>query len=273
MELSAYDFSVLRGGTFMLSRGHADGNAPILLVAPVGDYPARELLARLEHEFSLRTDLDPDWAARPVQLFRWDERQVLVLEDPGGEPLEWVLGRPLDVAGFLHLAIPIAAAIGQVHGRGLIHKDVKPSNILVDRETRRVWLTGFGIASRLPRERQASEPPETIAGTLAYMAPEQTGRMNRSIDSRTDLYALGVTFYEMLTGTLPFMADDPMEWIHCHIARQPDPPTHRNAAVPAQLSAIVLKLLAKTAEDRYQTRPASSRTCGDAWTSGRPWTV
>ena len=108
-----------------------------------------------------------------------------------------------------------------------IHKDIKPANILVNGADGEVRLTGFGIASRLPRERQSPEPPEVIAGTLAYMAPEQTGRMNRSIDSRSDLYALGVTFYEMLTGSLPFTAADPMEWVHCHIARQPMPPAER----------------------------------------------
>ena len=110
---------------------------------------------------------------------------------------------------------------------GLIHKDIKPANVLVDSATGRVRLTGFGIASRLPRERQSPEPPEFIAGTLAYMAPEQTGRVNRSIDSRSDLYSLGVTFYEMLTGSLPFTASDPMEWVHCHIARQPAAPSER----------------------------------------------
>ena len=122
-----------------------------------------------------------------------------------------------------------------------------------------MWLTGFGIASRLPRERQAPEPPETIAGTLAYMAPEQTGRMNRSIDARSDLYALGVTLYEMLTGSLPFTAADPMEWVHCHIARQPVPPAERVKHVPAPVSAIIMKLLAKTAEERYQTAAGLER--------------
>ena len=116
-----------------------------------------------------------------------------------------------------------------------------------------VWLTGFGVATRAPRERQGPDPPETIAGTLAYMAPEQTGRMNRSTDSRSDLYGLGVVLYEMLTGAPPFIASDPTELIHCHIARQPAPPSERNAAIPAQLSAIVVKLLAKTPEERYQT--------------------
>src|SRR6202035_1792627 len=149
--------------------------------------------------------------------------------------------------------IPLAVALRRVHERGLIHKDIKPANILVDAANGGVWLTGVGIASRLPREHQAPAPPEVIAGTLAYMAPEQTGRMNRSVDSRSDLYALGVTFYEMLTGRLPFTAADPMEWVHCHVARRPVPPHERGAGVPRPLSAIVMKLLAKTADERYQT--------------------
>src|SRR6266403_1355705 len=118
---------------------------------------------------------------------------------------------------FLRLAMSLATALSQVHRHGLIHEDIRPANVLVD-AAGNVRLTGFGIASRLTREHQPPAPPEVIAGTLAYMAPEQTGRMNRSIDSRSDLYALGVTFYEMLTGTLPFTAADPMEWVHCHIA-------------------------------------------------------
>ena len=136
----------------------------------------------------------------------------------------------------MRLAISIAAALGKVHQRGLVHKDIKPANILVNRATGAVRLTGFGIASRLPRERQAPEPPELIAGTLAYMAPEQTGRMNRSIDARSDLYALGVTLYQMLTGALPFTASDPMEWVHCHIARKPVPPGERLGNVAGRRS-------------------------------------
>ena len=145
---------------------------------------------------------------------------MLVLEDSGREPLERLLGAPMEVGRFLRHAIGITVALGKAHQAGLVHKDVKPANILVSRADGEARLTGFGIASRLPRERQAPEPPETIAGTLAYMAPEQTGRMNRSVDARSDLYALGITLYQMLTGTLPFTAADPMEWIHCHIARK-----------------------------------------------------
>src|SRR3978361_2283627 len=143
------------------------------------------------------------------------------------------------------MAIGIATALDRFHARGLVHRDIKPANLLVNETTSEVWLTGFGLASQLPRHRQSPEPPQIIAGTLAYMAPEQTGRMNRSIDSRSDLYSLGVTFYEMLTGTLPFTASDSMEWIHCHIARQPMPPSERVGGVPGPLSAIVMKLLAK----------------------------
>jgi len=253
VELSAYAFSILREGPLTLTRGRAKGLAPIILAAPTGEYPAPGLLQRLEHEHALREELDPGWAARPLALATRNGRLTLVLEDPGGEPLDRLLDRPMDVMQFLRIAIPLAGAIGRMHARGLIHKDIKPANILVDRRSGGVWLTGFGIASRLPREHQVPAPPEVIAGTLAYMAPEQTGRMNRSVDSRSDLYALGVTFYEMLAGEPPFAAADPMEWIHCHIARQPVPPDERVAGIPEMLAAIVLKLLAKTAEDRYQT--------------------
>ena len=268
MDFSAYEFSSLQEGQFTLHRGLSDRLEPILLVACSDEYPSPASLQRLEHEHALRADLDAEWAARPVELVRREGRLTLVLEDPGGEPLERMLGRPMDVTQFLRIAVPLAAVIGRMHAQGLIHKDLKPANILVDAAGGGVRLTGFGIASRLPRERQAPGPPEGIAGTLAYMAPEQTGRMNRSVDSRSDLYACGVTLYEMLTGVLPFSAADPMEWIHCHIARQPMPPSERLNGVPASLSAIVMKLLAKSAEDRYQTAAgleADLRRCQAQW--------
>jgi serine/threonine protein kinase len=250
-EFSGYVFSPLREGDIALHRGSGSGLAPILLVA--ADESSPGCVERLDHEYALKSELDADWAARPVALTHDHGRMTLVLEDPGGTPLDRLLGRPLEFLQFLRIAIPLAGALRRVHERGLVHKDIKPANILVDAASGGVWLTGFGIASRLLREHQASAPVEVIAGTLAYMAPEQTGRMNRSVDSRSDLYALGVTFYEMLTGTLPFTAADPMEWVHCHIARRPVPPHERIVDIPAPLSAIVMKLLAKTAEERYQT--------------------
>lgn len=250
-ELFGYAFSPLREGSIALYRGSGNGLAPILLVA--AEETSLGCVERLQHEYALKSELDAEWAARPLALTLYNGRMTLVLEDPGGAPLDRLLGRPLDVSRFLRIAIPLAGALRQVHEQGLVHKDIKPASILVNEASGGVWLTGFGIASRLPREHHPLAPPEVIAGTLAYMAPEQTGRMNRSVDSRSDLYALGVTFYEMLTGQLPFTAGDPMEWVHCHIARRPVPPNERVADVPGPLAAIVMKLLAKTAEQRYQT--------------------
>src|SRR6202171_4120540 len=234
-ELLSYVFSPLREGDSAPYRGSGIGLPPILLVA--AEETSLGCVERLEHEYALKGELDADWAARPMALTHYNGGMALVLEGSGGSPAVRLLGRPLKVSHFLGIAIPLAGALGQVHERGLIHKDIKPANILVDAASGGVWLTGFGIASRLPREHQAPAPPEVIAGTLAYMAPEQTGRMNRSVDSRSDLYALGVTFYEMLTGTLPFTAVDPMEWVHCHIARQPMPPSEAVADVPGALWA------------------------------------
>jgi len=256
VELSGYEVELLRRDQeFILYRGHSKEVKvpPILLLETVSPHSALETLKKLEHEYSLRSELDTTWALRPITLSQHNERSVLVFEDPGGKPLNQVVDAPMEMKVFLPLAIAIADVVGQLHKRHIIHKDLKPSNILVAPEDGRVWLTGFGIASRLPRERRSLEPPQFISGTLAYMAPEQTGRMNRSIDSRTDLYALGVMLYELLTGSLPFIASDPMEWVHCHIARQPIPPHERSQNVPLRVSAIVMKLLAKTPEDRYQT--------------------
>jgi PAS domain S-box-containing protein len=255
VEVSKYIFEALqKDEEFILYRGRNGADAvQVLVTSPVVEYPAPESLKLLEHAYSLREELDTRWAARPIAMARHWERTVLVMEDPGGVPLSQLLGQPLDLAFWLHLAISLSSAIGHLHQRGIVHKDIKPPNVLVNSVTGQCWLRGFGIASRLPREHQSAEPPEFIAGTLAYMAPEQTGRMNRSIDSRSDLYALGVTLYEMLTGSLPFTAVDPMEWVHCHIARQPVPPGERLKELPTTVSAIILKLLAKTAEERYQT--------------------
>jgi len=295
IDLSQYVFEVLRkDDEFILYRGRSkdDGSSRVLVVSPVTEYPAPEILKWQEHAYCLREELDSTWAARPMAIARHWDRTVLVLEDPGGEPLDQLLGparnsssfaeassfakatadeskdksaasdaggQPLDLGLFLRLAIGLCRAVGQLHQSGIIHKDIKPGNVLVNSVTGQCWLRGFGIASRLPRERQSPNPPEFIAGTLAYMAPEQTGRMNRSIDSRSDLYSLGITLYEMLTGSLPFTASDPIEWVHCHIARQPVSPSERSKEVPATVSAIIMKLLAKTAEERYQTAAGVER--------------
>jgi PAS domain S-box-containing protein len=244
---------------------HRHAFIPVLSDA---EHPTLESINRLIREYELKDYLDGSWALRPVELVRERGRTMLIVEYTGGEPLDRLIGQPMETGRYLRLAVALSGALSQLHGRGLIHKDIKPGNVLVDSVTGRVRLTGFGIASRLPRERQSPEPPEFIAGTLAYMAPEQTGRVNRSIDSRCDLYSLGVTFYEMLTGSLPFAASDPMEWVHCHIARQPVTPTERVAGVPPTVSAITMKLLAKTVEERYQTAKgveSDLRRCLSDW--------
>ena len=230
--------------------------------------PAPTSLAKLEHAFALRSELDAAWAARPVDLVKFRGQPALLVEDPDGEFLSKAVCKPLTIPDFLRLAIGITSALGGLHSRGLVHKDVKPANVIVNIATGEAWLTGFSLASRLLRHRQSAETPEIIAGTLAYMAPEQTGRMNRSIDSRSDLYSLGVTFYEMLVGALPFEACDPMEWVHCHIARLPVAPNLRRGEVPEPLSACISKLLAKAPEERYQTAAgveADLRRCLSEW--------
>ncbi|RST48891.1 AAA family ATPase [Variovorax sp. MHTC-1] len=243
-----------RDGEFALFRRAAERDADtVLVVETASKQPMPRSVERLKHEYGLRDSLDPDWAARPLAITLAHGRSLLVLTDPGGEPLSGLLGRPWDTGSFLRAAIGMAVTLGRVHAQGLIHKDVKPDHVLIDPATGKAWLTGFGVASRVARERQAPDLPETIAGTLAYMAPEQTGRMNRSVDARSDLYALGATLYQMLIGELPFTTNDPMELVHCHIARQPVPPVERAPGIPAKISALVVKLLAKMPEERYQT--------------------
>jgi PAS domain S-box-containing protein len=257
---------------FSRERGQGEGNRSALVVRPSLDQPLPATLDRLAHEYSLKDDLGHQWALPPQALERAGGTTRLLFDDPGGEPLSRLLVAPLDTETWLLHAINIAVALSHVHQCGLVHKDLKPQHILVNCLDGQARLTGFGLASRLPRERQAPAPPETIAGTLAYMAPEQTGRMNRSIDSRSDLYAFGVTLYQMLTGSLPFSAYDPMEWVHCHIARLPMPACERVATVPVMLSRVVMKLLAKTAEERYQTAAGVEhdlRRCLDDWRRAR----
>ncbi len=274
MNVSDYKLETLRhDAEFVLYRGLAESQTDkspshLLILAPVLERPAPETLRRMEHELCLKEELDADWAVRPLTLTQYQGRSVLVLEDSGGEPLDRLVTEPMELGLFLRLGIGLSAAVSGLHGRGLIHKEIKPANVLVNPATGEVRLTGFGIATRLPRQRQSPESPEFIAGTLPYMAPEQTGRMNRSIDSRSDLYSLGVTLYETLTGALPFSASDPMEWVHCHIARQPVAPCERRKDIPPFVSTMIMKLLAKTPEERYQTAAGVQhdlQRCLHAW--------
>src|SRR5882757_7901705 len=244
------EFALFRG----LHKGLGEVGRPSILVrAAAVDPPSAATLRKMQHEYALRSELAPTYVVRALSLMQVERHPMLLLEDPGGTPLDLLLNGAMEIAEFLALAVSIAAALGHVHTRGLVHKDINPANILVNTARDQAWLMGLGVASRLQRERQSGQLSEFLVGTLAYMAPEQTGRMNRSIDSRSDLYSLGVTFYKMLTGTLPFTALDLMELVHCHIARRPTPPRDKVSAVPRAVSAIIMKLLAKAAEERYQT--------------------
>src|SRR5262245_59143832 len=227
VEPSEYALEPMRqDDRFTLYRGCSAGAEPtrILMLGPASAYPEPDTLRRIDHEYSLRDELDGSWAAQLLAVSRQHDQQLLILQDRGGEPLARLIHGPMEIRRCLRIALGLATALRHLHQRQLIHKDIKPANILVDPSSDQIWLTGFGIASRVPRERQPPTPPEFIAGMLPYMAPEQTGRMNRSIDSRSDLYSMGVVLYEMVTGTLPFPASDPMELVHAHIARQPLPP-------------------------------------------------
>ncbi|HYT82967.1 MAG TPA: serine/threonine-protein kinase, partial [Gemmatimonadales bacterium] len=246
---------VYRGRTRVVYRGRRDRDGiPVILKTFIDGVPASIAGERLRREYDLIKDLDVPGVARAYSLVAGGDGAVLVLEDVGGERLKTLLaaGR-LDLGTTLRLGVQLADAVAALHRRDIIHKDINPNNILVDRAVGRATLIDFNIASRLPFEHRPASHPNVLQGTIAYMSPEQTGRMNRDVDYRTDFYSLGVTLYEMLTGRLPFESTDPLEVVHCHIAQAPVALGAVDGAIPAPLSDIVMKLLAKTAEDRYQS--------------------
>ncbi|ADO75743.1 trifunctional serine/threonine-protein kinase/ATP-binding protein/sensor histidine kinase [Stigmatella aurantiaca] len=234
-------------------RRSEDGQ-PVLLKLPSAEYPSPQDISLLKHEYQLARHLHLPGVVEALGWVQQHGRPALVLEDFGGVPLSAraALGR-MALESFLPLAAQLAGTLEQMHAQGVIHKELHPGNILVHPRSGDARMTGLGIASQVPRENQAAAPPPLIEGTLAYMSPEQTGRMNRAIDYRTDFYSLGVTFYEVLTGRLPFTSTDPMELVYCHIAQEPVPPHVLRGDIPLPLSHLVMKLLAKTAEERYQS--------------------
>ena len=234
------------------AKRQADGQGVVLKIVKE-EHPTPERMAAFKREYEILSQLDIDGVISAYELGRV-HRWLMVLEDFGGESLArlQVAGK-LAVADFLGLAIRLSQILGQVHQLKIMHKDINPSNIVVNPVTGELKLIDFGISTMLSLENPTFCHPNLLEGTLAYISPEQTGRMNRVLDYRSDFYSLGVTFYELLTGQLPFQADEALELIHCHIAKPARPPHELKPEIPPILSQIVLKLMAKNAEERYQS--------------------
>jgi len=242
---------------------------PVVLKRLNREYPSYEEVIRFKREYELTSQLNFDGIIKPYGLEKDRNTLVIVLEDFAGEALS-TLTKPLKINDFLFLAKQLVQVLGNLHQQHVMHKDLNPSNILWNRSTGQVKIIDFGISTALSRENPQLRNVNTLEGTLAYISPEQTGRMNRVMDYRTDFYSLGVTCYELLTGQLPFSSSDAMELVHCHIAKTPLPPHQLNSKLPLAISDIVMKLMAKTAEERYQSAfglQADLQFCWEQWTT------
>jgi serine/threonine protein kinase len=232
----------------------ADDGTRVILKCLKTDYPLLEDLTRLRHEHQVLQRLKVEGIAQPIALESNQNNLVLVLENFEGISLsQFLQSQAIGLHQFLAIATQLTLTLSQLHQQQIIHKDIKPDTILINSQTLDIQFIDLSACSYLSSENQTASQPALLEGTLAYMSPEQTGRMNRSIDYRSDFYALGATFYQLLTGQLPFVATDPLELIHCHIAKIPVPPSYYNPTIPQAVDDIVMKLLAKTAEERYQS--------------------
>lgn len=239
----------------LIVRASRDSDAlPVVIKILKNDYPSPEELARYRREFDITNSLDLPGVVRSHELRRHEKTLLMVLEDfEGMSVADLMASRALSLDEFLDAAIQLVEALAEIHKANIIHKDLCPANLVINPGTGEIKIIDFGIATRFSREQAVLTSPEVLEGTLAYMSPEQTGRMNRALDYRSDFYSLGATFYEMLTGSRPFENVDFMELVHSHIAREPAPAHRRKADVPLPLSKIVSKLMNKKAENRYQS--------------------
>lgn len=254
--LSGYTIqeSITERAKTIIERGirNHDGQS-VIIKRLKADNPNIKDISRLQHEYEISKDLDCSGIVKSYSLEADGNSFALILEDFGGQSLsQFLAATQLQLEAFFNIALSLTKTLIQLHQVPVIHKDIKPSNIIIHPETQLVKLTDFSVATRLPFQSPSIPAPNAIAGTLAYMSPEQTGRMNRYLDHRSDLYSLGVTFYQMLAGQLPFLSNDPLALMYAHLAEKPVP-LHQEHNVPPALSEIILKLLAKRAEDRYQS--------------------
>lgn len=229
----------------------------VVIKTLIDRYPKKEDVASIRREYQILTNLQFDGIVKVHELVPFVNSNLGIVMEKFGISLREHLTRSennlLPLKQFFSVAIPLVKLIGNLHEKRIIHKDIKPANILIDPNTGNLRLIDFASSTELSREHQNFTPTKHIIGSLPYMSPEQTGRMNRNVDYRTDYYSLGITFYQMLTGQLPFAANDALEWVHCHISRKPIPVSKVNRKVPAALSDVIAKLISKNAEDRYQS--------------------
>lgn len=236
-------------------------NQPVILKRLKQDYPTPTEITRYRQEYEILRQFNLEGVIKAYSLQEVQRTPVIILEDFGGNSLKMLRessvgehgGATLPLPEFFHIAIKTAESLGQIHNHNIIHKDINPANIVLNPETGQVKIIDFGISTQLSRQNPILKNPNVLEGTLAYISPEQTGRMNRSLDYRTDFYSLGVTFYELLTGQLPFETDDLLELVHCHLAKRPASLDQVNTKIPQPVSALVMKLMKKTAEERYQS--------------------
>ncbi|MBE9226544.1 AAA family ATPase [Phormidium sp. LEGE 05292] len=257
IKLPGYEIveSIHEGWNTVIYRANYLPTANTVIIKTLkAEYPTLEDISRLRHEYKILQPLNLEGVIKPLALENYQNGLALILEDFGQPSLKWFISNnSINLTEFLQIAIQVVAALEKIHQKNIIHKDIKPHNILVASRLDEIKIIDFSIATRLSRENAAYSSLNLLEGTLAYISPEQTGRMNRYIDYRTDFYSLGATFYEILTGQLPFVTEDPMELVHCHIAKQPVAPHQLNPEIPLAISSIIMKLLAKNAEDRYQS--------------------
>ncbi|BAY90621.1 MULTISPECIES: trifunctional serine/threonine-protein kinase/ATP-binding protein/sensor histidine kinase [unclassified Tolypothrix] len=225
----------------------------VIIKMLAAEYPCFQELLQFCNQYTITKHLNIPGIIQPLSLETYNNGYLLVMPYTGDIALQaYIKNTNLSLLEFLNIAIQLTSILQELHQNNVIHKDIKPANILIHPQTKQVQLIDFSIASLLPKESPEIKNPNVLEGTLAYIAPEQTGRMNRGIDYRSDYYALGVTFYELLSGELPFICDDPMELVHCHLAKIPQR-VENSKNIPKVISDIVMKLLAKNAEDRYQS--------------------